>query len=71
MPSNLDRYRTDLERLKKLGSTMEFDLQLRALDRPGAQKLDRALENGGALKKEEVGAAKKKLHATFEKQYQR
>ncbi len=58
MSTNLDRYRSDLDALTKLGDTMQADLQLRYL------------ETQGKLSKEEKEAAKK-LQGSFERDYQR
>jgi len=55
MPSNLDRYKTDLAKLIALGSQMSADLMLRELNPKDKEGIELA----------------KKLSGTFEKDYQR
>ena len=57
MSSNLDRYKTDLNKLIKLGETMEADLTVRAIEKEG--KINEMLKE---LKKHVTGS--------FEKNYQ-
>ena len=54
MTTNLDRYRSDLDALTKLGETMQADLQLRYL------------ETQGKLSKEQKEAASK-VQGSFER----